>query len=164
MSRYSKYFNEHVVDINSSAVTNAGADSFGGGAGAANISQSTHPNITQNDTFNITHTSDATRKRIIQVLELEPATSGISNTTLDFDLADEGAFIQQDSISGTNFSEGKVFLNTTLQDLSEYKSVTPQMSSDASATMNLYYSSQTESRPWWHAFDKVIADIANIVG
>ena len=61
----------------------------------------------------ISHADNSAGKYLVQVYELQPDQSGVSNTSLDFDLADEGYFTQEDSVSGTLFYLGKVQLNQT---------------------------------------------------
>ena len=80
----------------------------GGGAGTT---QTAFNNVTQSGISNVTHSADADSKRIVQVIELNAAAQGLTNTELDFDLLDESDFVQEDSVSGTDFIDGKILLH-----------------------------------------------------
>lgn len=111
MSKYSNFLNTQVSEANEAAVI-GGADSFtSGGGGTANVTQSTFLNVTQSGTEQVTHAADATGARIVQVSKFVSGGAGVSNTSLDFDLVDEGDFIQEDSVSGTDFVDGTVILH-----------------------------------------------------
>lgn len=113
MSNYSLFFNTHIKNINDKSVE-LGADSFTAGGGAASgASQHAFNNVTQSGSVAISHADNSAGKYLVQVYELQPDQSGVSNTSLDFDLADEGYFTQEDSVSGTLFYLGKVQLNQT---------------------------------------------------
>ena len=73
------------------------------------ISQTTVSGMAKDDTKTVTHAEDAAYSRIVQVQELVSG-DNIVDTSLDFDLADEGNYIQEDSISGTDFTGDKVQL------------------------------------------------------
>jgi hypothetical protein len=108
MSKYSSLFNNQVLSANEKAVED-GANSFVDSGGTSNVFQRSVQSITQSGTATITHATDTYGSRIIQVYEFIPGPT-LSNTSLDFDLADEGSFIQEDATSGTDFLAGKVQL------------------------------------------------------
>ncbi len=73
--------------------------------------QATFVNMGQNDIKTITNPLDTQLNRMVQVFE-QSNTTGLIDTSLDFDLGDEGLFIQQDAANGTDFIDGKVQLHT----------------------------------------------------
>lgn len=109
MSNYSLLINTHVKEVNAAAVLN-GAESFIGTGSTSNIIQTAFNNVAQSGTVTVTHGSNTTG-RIVQVYELQAEQTGISNTTLDFDLADESQFIQENSTNGTDFRDGTLQLH-----------------------------------------------------
>lgn len=110
-SSYSLLTNNEIKTANDKAVTDVGADSFtAGGTSTTNIIQSTFTGVTQSGTVNINHDSDVSRQRMTQVFEFVASQDNVVNTSLDFDLVDAGNYIQEDSVSGTEFIAGKVAL------------------------------------------------------
>ena len=106
MTKYSEFFNEQVVDANTH-----GSDAFFIPSGAsANTEQHTAVGLTMSGTTTATHTADVTSSRIVQISEFVAGVSSVTNTSLDFDLIDEGKFIQEDAVNGTDFTEGVVKL------------------------------------------------------
>lgn len=111
MVYYSDVANDEIKTANTLAVDNDAADSFFAG-GSITVNQQTFTDVTQSGTGTITHPADADYKRLIQLSEYALNT-GLTNTTLDFDLTDAGQFIQEDSVSGTEFVSGTLRLKET---------------------------------------------------
>ena len=108
--KYSKYFNTEVTSANTKSATNDGAASFTSGSSSVAITQAAGNNITLSGTVTVTHNADATGKRIVNVYELGAGSTGLTNTSLDFDPIDETTFIQEDATNGTDFVGGKILL------------------------------------------------------
>lgn len=98
MSSYKELASQHLSDI--------------GVSGGASITQKSFQNVTQDGVVTVTHASDITSSRIVQIAEFESGGSGLVNTSLDFDPLDETNFIQEDSVSGTDFVNGSVTLHS----------------------------------------------------
>lgn len=92
-------------------------DGDGGGAtssGGAEITQTTFYSVTSG-TYNIvTHESDPDFKRMVQVYGDAPGYEGLTDTTLDFDEADEADYSQEDAALGTDFTDGVVRLHASV--------------------------------------------------
>ncbi len=73
--------------------------------------QKTIQNMTQNDSAILNNQFDPNGFRLIDIYEKNAGASGVSNTSLDFDLIDESQFIQEDSTNGTDFINGVVQLH-----------------------------------------------------
>ncbi len=77
----------------------------------AKITQKVIQDFAQNGEVLVQHDDDLSGARIVQVMELVPGAAGLSNSSLDFDTADEAQFIQEDPTSGTDFSGGTATLH-----------------------------------------------------
>jgi len=110
MTTYSQLLNNEVTDINAVAVATFGADSFVGDGSASAINQTAFTGVVQNQVVTATHLSDVDGKRLVQVSEFTVGDE-LVDTSLDFDLADESQFIQESTVSGTDFIDGKVQLH-----------------------------------------------------
>lgn len=91
-------------------------------SGGVDILQEEYEDTTLSGVYIVTHEADPLRKRLVQVFEAQTGASGVVDNSLDFDLVDEGDYIQEDSVSGTNFVDGVVELYNsggTAADLSE---------------------------------------------
>jgi hypothetical protein len=75
----------------------------------SDIIQKTFLNTKRYDVFNIDHKEDVDNKRIVNVSKKVDGISLI-DSSIDFDLEDESAFIQEDATNGTDFSYGNVKL------------------------------------------------------
>ncbi|HLD90997.1 MAG TPA: hypothetical protein VI911_08300 [Patescibacteria group bacterium] len=109
MTNYSDIINNTITVANDKAVV-LGADSFTSDYSTVSMVQQAFNNVTQSGTVVVTHTTDSLGKRITQLYELQADQPNVSNTTLDFDLADEGKFVQETAVSGTVFADGAVTL------------------------------------------------------
>jgi hypothetical protein len=109
MVNYSELINTQIKTANDKAVLE-GASSFTSDSGSVNMISNAYNNVTQSGIATVTHAEDTLDKRITQVYELIPATDNIVNTSLDFDLIDADQFIQEDTVSGTEFVGGMVKL------------------------------------------------------
>ena len=85
--------------------------------------QQAFQNITQSGTVLVTHDEDTNSSRIVQIVEFKPEEDSIVDTTLDFDLSDEGNFIQEDSSIGTDFVDGQVFLHKIIGNYNEQQKI-----------------------------------------
>ncbi len=71
--------------------------------GESELSQTSFNNVAQNDIKTITTKIDPDQLRAVQVFELVNGPGGQINNSLDFDLADESKFIQENAATGTDF-------------------------------------------------------------
>ena len=106
-------------------------------SGTANIIQTTFSGVNQSGSNTVTHASDPSLERMVQVAELQDGATGVPDTTLDFDVADEGDFIQEDTVSGTDFITGSVVLHA---DFNLRKTLDNPNASGTSAGDNFGYS------------------------
>ena len=124
VKKYSSYLNISVTEANNQSVINDSASSFTSSSSSVNITQAVGNNITQSGTVTATHAADTAAKRIIMLSELAAGSQGVVNTTLDFDPIDATTFIQEDSVSGTTFSGGQIYLKSS----NTYTTLSPQYS------------------------------------
>lgn len=96
-------------------------------SGVANIIQTIFTAVASGTNNIIVHDEDTELKRMVQVSEWVDGTEALSDTSLDFDVVDEGNYIQEDSVSGTTFIGGTVTLKGDFSSTWEIteESVTP---------------------------------------
>ncbi len=75
------------------------------------VTQQAYQNIDEDDVVVMTHDEDADSSRIVQIVELISSSESTTDTSLDFDQSDETDFIQENSINGTDFIDGKILLH-----------------------------------------------------
>jgi len=114
------------------------------------VTQHSFQNVSQNEVITVSHDSDSARKRMIQVLEFKAESSTSTDTALDFDLSDEGDFLQEDTVSGTDFVDGKVLLHRIFGE-------------DVFGGQQKIYASDTEVGDWFGNSVSIYGDTA-IVG
>lgn len=89
--------------------------------------------MAQNDEVTVTHPTCTNEKMMFTVYEEEAGISGLTNIETDFDLEDRSKFIEQDSVNGTDFVDGKVQLKQIGYSSTDYETSTsvPTMTSDS---------------------------------
>ena len=115
-TRYSTYYNTEITEANSNSVVNDNASSFISSSSSVNITQVAGNSVTQSGTVTATHAADTEGKRIVTICELAAGATGLTNTSLDFDLVDAAQFIQG-TPSGISF-DGTALLNGTSSNIS----------------------------------------------
>lgn len=104
-TNYSQHKSDEIEEINTRAPITGVSDT-------TRLTQ-TYTGVTQSQTKTITHTGDPDFSRQVFVYTLASG-SNQYDTSLDFDLVDEGQFVQEQSGTGTLFVGGKVTLGGTV--------------------------------------------------
>ncbi len=162
MSNYSDFLNNIIYNANQDAVDMFSAKSFvASGVDGVNIVQSAINNITLSGSASVTNPEDSNYNRVTQVSELMPSQSGIVNTTLDFDLIDESQFIQEDSVSGTDFINGVVQLHDTSVSLTNASIVGESNVVTTQYDGTEFLAHNASASPWYDAYIDLLASSGN---
>lgn len=104
----------------------------GSGAGLTIVIPQGYPAVmSQGDSVTVEHPAVTNARVLVQCME-NIGQSGLQDISIDFDLADEGLYIQEDAVNGTDIVDGRVTLHNAGGSLADL----------TSPTGTVYYSSQ----------------------